>query len=279
MTHEYETDRDRFYALARTAEEAGRLHQQSLLWGEATSQVLDKLQLRPGMSGLDLGCGAGDVMLALGQRVGPAGSVLGVDTDAELGNRVAQELNKTKASRFSFLEGDVTASDFLQGRSFDVTSARFLLIHLPDPIAALRTMWRLTKPGGVMLVLDYDFGTHDTYPPCPDLEEFITVIDGVFEKAGLDPRLGFKLPYCFEQSEAGPPDGVEVSCFIKPVDELRDFMLLAYRGLLTAALELGVTTEERAAGLTAFLKDRNSADRTYWLSALYCGVWKHKTNV
>jgi len=60
------------------------------------------------MSCLDLGCGAGDVMLALGRRVGTTGRVVGVDTDAELGERVAHELNKRQVSDFSFVEADVT---------------------------------------------------------------------------------------------------------------------------------------------------------------------------
>jgi len=228
------------------------------------------------MSCLDLGCGAGDVMLALGYRVGPSGSVLGLDTDAELGSRVVHELNKKQVSHFSFIEADVTDPESIPAGSFDVTSARFLLIHLSDPVATLKTMWSLTKIGGVMVVFDYDFRTHDTYPVCPELAEFIAVLDGVFEKAGLDPRLGFKLPYYFEKAGAGPPDGVEVSCLIKPVSALREFMLLVYHSFLPAALKLGVTTEKKAEKLIAFLKDTGDDNRSYWLSALYCGIWKRK---
>lgn len=276
MTHETDSDRDLLYALARTPEEAERLHQQSVIWREGTSRVLDQLQLAPGMSCLDLGSGAGDVMLALGRRVGPTGSVLGIDTDAELGHRVVDELNRREAAHFSFLEADVTDSGALPAGPFDVTSTRFLLIHLADPIAMLRTMWSLTRPGGVMVVFDYDFRTHATHPVCPELAEFIAVVDGVFEKAGLDPHLGFKLPHYFERAGAGSPDGIEVSCFIKPVSVLRAFLSLSYRSLLPAALELGATTEEKAEKLMAFLEQDGDHGASYWLSALYCGVWKRK---
>jgi len=276
MAHESKSDRDLFYALARSSEEAERLNQQAELWGEATSRVLDRLELAPGMSCLDLGCGAGDVMIALGRRVGPSGSVLGVDTDADLGLRVAHELNKTGISNFSFLDADITTPESLPTELFDATSTRFLLIHLQDPVAALRTMWDLTKPGGVLVAFDYDFRTHDTHPACPELEEFITVVDGVFEKAGLDPRIGSKLPHYLECAAAGAPDGVEVAGFIKPVAELREFLLLAYRSLLPAALELGVTTDGKAEKLIAFLEGEAADTNSYWLSALYCGVWKRK---
>lgn len=268
--------KDLFYAMARTPEEAERLHQQSVLWREATSRVLDALQLNYGMSCLDFGCGSGDVMLALGHLVGPTGSVLGVDTDADLGHRVVHELNKREVSRFSFVQADVTDPEFMPTGSFDVTSARFLLLHLPDPVAMLRKMWSLTRSGGVMVVFDYDFWTQDTYPVCSEHAEFIAVVDGLFEKAGLDPRLGFKLPCYFDRAGAGSPDGIEVSCFIKPISELREFLLLAYLGLLPTAPELGVTTQEKADKYISFLNDSGADIRSYWLSALYCGIWKRK---
>jgi ubiquinone/menaquinone biosynthesis C-methylase UbiE len=276
MAQASESDRDIFYALARSADEAERLNQQAELWEEATARILDQLELAPGMTCLDLGCGAGDVMIALGRRVGPNGRVLGVDTDAELGERVARELNKTGVSCFSFLEADITDPESLPSELFDVTCTRFLLIHLQDPVAALRTMWNLTRPGGVLLVFDYDFRTHDTHPACPELEEFIAVVDGVFEKAGLDPRIGSELPYYLERAAGGPPDGGETSGFIMPVADLRRFLLLSYRSLLPAALELGVTTEGKAEKLVAFLEGGAAETRAYWLSALYCSAWKRK---
>jgi ubiquinone/menaquinone biosynthesis C-methylase UbiE len=276
MAHASESDRDLFYALARSADEAERLNQQAELWRKATSRVLDQLDLAPGMSCLDFGCGAGDVMLALGRRVGPSGNVVGVDTDADLGRNVAKELTKTGASRFSFLEADITKPESLPTELFDVTSARFLLVHLEDPVVALRTMWNLTRPGGVLVVFDYDFRTHDTHPACPELEEFIAVVDGVFEKAGLDPRIGSKLPHYLERAAEGPPDGVETSGFITPLPDLREFLLLSYKSLLPAALDLGVTTEGKAEKMIAFLEGGAAESPSYWLSALYCSAWKRK---
>ena len=59
MVPDNTSDRDYFYALARTPEEAERLHLQAMLWKKATSTILDQLQIPVGMSCLDLGCGVG----------------------------------------------------------------------------------------------------------------------------------------------------------------------------------------------------------------------------
>ena len=137
MGVEKDSQKELHYVLAQTPEEAERLHQQSILWAEATERVLDKIRLTKGMSCLDLGCGAGDMMVELGSRVGLSGSVLGVDTDSELGHHVVTELNQRNISRFSFLNADVTAPETMPTELFDVTTARFLLLHLSFPRCAI----------------------------------------------------------------------------------------------------------------------------------------------
>jgi SAM-dependent methyltransferase len=278
MAKDQMADIDFFYAMSRTPAEADRLHRQAVLWQKATGAILDQLEISEGMSCLDFGCGSGDVMLELGKRVGPNGHVCGLDTDAELCRKVVEKLNKKQISTFSFHEADVNDPAALPDRTFDVTSARFFMLHMPDPLSTLKAIWRLTKPGGVMVVIDYDFRTHGTVPPCPEMEEFISVVDGVFEKSGLDPRRSCKLPHYFEKAGIGPPDDTDVFGFIKPVIDIRDFMLLAYRGLLPAALKLGVTTEDKSNEFMAYLEGMTEKNRTYWLSALYIGMWKRKEN-
>jgi ubiquinone/menaquinone biosynthesis C-methylase UbiE len=278
MPNESERERELIYALARTPEEAARLSQQSALWRDATARVLEQLGLSNGMSCLDIGCGAGDVMLALGRRVGPTGRVVGVDLDAELGKRVADELNKRQIADFSFVEADVTKPDTLPVEQFDVVSARFLLIHMQDPVGLLETIWGLTKPGGTLVVFDYDFRTHDTSPHCPELDEFIRVCNGVFDETGLDSRRGSKIPHLVERATGGPPDGIDVSAFIVQGEDLREFLLASYQSLLPAALKIGVTSEDRGEKMIAFLADPEAGNghSYYWVGALYVSAWRRK---
>ena len=73
------------YALGRTPEEYERLRAQSRVWEAATGRLLDEIGLAPGANCLDAGCGPGETMRMMAQRVGPAGRVLGIDVDAPLG--------------------------------------------------------------------------------------------------------------------------------------------------------------------------------------------------
>jgi len=269
--------RSHFYVLAESPVEAQRLHQQSLLVEEGTRQIFDGLGLAPGMRCIEIGCGHGDIMMALGDRVGHAGTVVGVDLDGELGLRVVEQLNRTGQARFTFKQGDVTDPNTLPRDQFDVVAARFLLIHLADPAAALRAMWDLTKPGGVLVVFDWDLRTHSTYPEFPPAQEIIRLFEGVYGAPGRDCHIGSKLPGLFGLSGVGTPDGAKVFCIIEPLEKLREHILLQYRGVLPTAIKLGVTTAERSDAVIAAMEALPPENCSYWLGALYFGVWKRKS--
>src|SRR5918912_2648065 len=73
------------YALARTPEEYERLRAQARIWEPVTARLLDRIGLAPGARCLDAGCGPGETMRLMAERVGASGRVLGVDVDAALG--------------------------------------------------------------------------------------------------------------------------------------------------------------------------------------------------
>jgi ubiquinone/menaquinone biosynthesis C-methylase UbiE len=66
--------------LGHSESELQRLLNQSHFYGELTEEVLKRAGIAKGMHILDVGCGAGDVSFLAASIVGPAGSVLGVDS-------------------------------------------------------------------------------------------------------------------------------------------------------------------------------------------------------
>jgi ubiquinone/menaquinone biosynthesis C-methylase UbiE len=120
----------------------------------STLSLLERVGLQPGMSCLDLGCGGGDVTCEMARLVGTHGRVMGADIDAA---KIALAQEEAQARQLGQIE--FRLSDALAGEPepvFDLVYARFLLTHLPDPLAALRQMVRNTRPGGVVVVEDID---------------------------------------------------------------------------------------------------------------------------
>jgi SAM-dependent methyltransferase len=116
----------------------------------------DRMHAGPGMRVLDVGCGPATDTLALAERVGPAGFVVGVDYDPEM---VAEA--ERRAAGFKCVwhrVGDAQALPF-EDDEFDAARCERLFQHLPDPDAAVREMMRVVRPGGRVVAVDTDFGT------------------------------------------------------------------------------------------------------------------------
>ncbi len=146
------------------------------------------------MNCLDVGCGPGEAMRLMGETVGGLGHVTGLDVDGKLRHEMLKVLKATAESNFSFIEGNIEAIDEVTGQPFDLTFARIVLLHVQDPVSVLRKMYSFTKPGGYIVIQDYDFRTMDAYPKPEAYDEYENVFFEVLHKAGRDTRIGHELP-------------------------------------------------------------------------------------
>jgi ubiquinone/menaquinone biosynthesis C-methylase UbiE len=264
------------YVMGRTSEEYHRLRRQAQALEASTAALLDRIGLKAGMHCLDVGCGPGEVMRLMGQRVGAAGRVVGIDLDAGLGNEAAGILRATGESRFDFISGDIHEVDSLPGAPFDLVYARLVLIHSPNPQALLRAMYRWVKPGGYLVVQDYDFRTLDAYPRSEPIEAFRWVFQSVFERVGLDTRIGHKLPWHFVEAGLGVPDGSDVSGVLASMEQSWEMVAAVYRSLLPLALKLDIITVAESEQFFRQIEEAAGLGYHAVLWPLLLGAWKRK---
>src|SRR4051794_13907786 len=193
------------YALARTPAEYERLRAQARAWEAATGRLLDQVELALGASCLDAGCGPGETMRLMAQRVGPTGHVLGVDLDASMGAQTLSMLHDAGHRHCHFAPLDLTTRDRIPGAPFNLVYARLLLFHLPQRVEVLRRLWDAVTPGGHLLVQDYDVGPAGATPPLDSVDELLRVTTSAFELAGCDIHVGRRLPLLFAHAGIGPP--------------------------------------------------------------------------
>lgn len=125
---------------------------------EASKRIMrDRLALAPGAALLDVGCGPGTDLFDMVAEVGSAGRLVGLDASAVM---IAEARRRAEAIGvpISFEVGEVQALPFPDA-SFDACRAARLLEHLPDARQALAEMARVTRPGGRILVFDFDWDT------------------------------------------------------------------------------------------------------------------------
>ncbi len=96
---------------------------------------------------LDIGCGCGATVLALAERVGPQGSVLGVDVSEPMLGLARRRVAAADQGRTELLLADASAQEFTQA-SFDLAFSRFGVMFFDDPAPAFRNIRTALKPGG-----------------------------------------------------------------------------------------------------------------------------------
>jgi SAM-dependent methyltransferase len=110
---------------------------------------LERAQPRSGERVLDIGCGVGQTSLQLAARVGPTGSVLGVDISAPMLARARERAAQEKLPHLRFEIADAQTFP-LTPESVDLVFSRFGVMFFADPEAAFVNIGRAVRPGGRM---------------------------------------------------------------------------------------------------------------------------------
>lgn len=132
-------------------------HQRS----QGADPLLAWLDLKPGDSVLDVGCGTGVDVAALARVTGLA---VGVDRSAAMASHARAHGN----GPFAVAEGE--RLPFGPG-VFDAVCARAVLIHTTEPPAVMREIARVVRAGGSVLLSEPDHGTHIVATPHIDVLE------------------------------------------------------------------------------------------------------------
>jgi ubiquinone/menaquinone biosynthesis C-methylase UbiE len=181
------------YILGNRDSEISRLEIQANLFEPLTKQTLLNAGLKKGMSCLDVGCGSGSVTRLMAKIVGRSGQVVGVDID----DRYLQYCNRSISPRqnIEFLYDDICKSQLGSKERFDIVYSRFTFHHLPDRREAVRSMKRLTRKQGTVIIQDLDHapGSWLCYPENKVFNTLRKLYVALLKMGGGDPLAGRKL--------------------------------------------------------------------------------------
>jgi 2-polyprenyl-3-methyl-5-hydroxy-6-metoxy-1,4-benzoquinol methylase len=159
MNQKKTTRREIEYILGHSPDELRRLMLQADVLRPTTERLLREAGLRQGMRVLDLGCGAGDVAMLAADLVGPRGSVVGIDRNAEA---LALARDRARSAGYANIEfPQAAAEDFPGPAAFDFAVGRYVVIHQAEPARFIRAAASHVKPGGV--VAFHEIAIYDDY--------------------------------------------------------------------------------------------------------------------
>lgn len=203
---------------------------------------------------LDVGCGPGTITIDMAARVAP-GTVIGIDAGADVIEKATAAGAASGLDNVSFAVGNCYSLDFPDD-SFDIVHAHQVLQHLTDPVAALKEMRRVVKPGGVVAVRDADYHGMFWAPQLPVLDRWMEIYQGVARANDAEPDAGrFLLGWAQEVGFESITPSADTWCFATPED--RDWWgnLWADRVQASAlgeqALSYGIATKDELASVSA----------------------------
>ncbi|MGH2728016.1 MAG: class I SAM-dependent methyltransferase, partial [Actinomycetota bacterium] len=176
-------------------QERERLAGLEALYDPVTIRHLEALGVAPGWRCLEVGGGGGSIADWLSDRVGPKGTVLATDVNTRF-------LDALSKPNLEIRKHDV-GGDELPAEVFDLIHTRLLLEHLPDREQVLKRLVTALRPGGWLLIEDFDLShaaakPHGMFRYPPDTEKrgvkIIRAVMAVLQAAGADPVYGAKLP-------------------------------------------------------------------------------------
>jgi ubiquinone/menaquinone biosynthesis C-methylase UbiE len=190
------------YVLGHSEQELARLERQAEIYSLETREWLRRAGLRTGMRVLDVGCGVGDVSMIAAEMVGSTGTVLGIDKAVAALGTASARAKRAGYDWLRFTEGDLFS--FVPADRFDAVIGRFILMHVPEPVAALRHLRGLLKEGAVVAFIEMDISEARAVPAMPLLDRCIRWIAETYRRVGAEPDMGSRLYATYRASGLAP---------------------------------------------------------------------------
>jgi EmrB/QacA subfamily drug resistance transporter len=140
---------------SRTGDDAQQQHLLSTFLYPLRDELLNRAQIRPGETVLDVGTGAGLIGYGALDRVGPAGQVIFSDVSPDLlGHCQAAVIAEGLLDRSDFLQASADDLNGVRDASVDVVTTRSVLVYVADKAAALHEFHRVLRPGGRAVLVE-----------------------------------------------------------------------------------------------------------------------------
>ena len=230
------------YVLGRDDAEIARLDAQAGSIAGATEALLRAAGIGGPMRVLDLGTGLGHVAFQVADLLDPGGSVLGVDQAPRLLDIAERRRAAAGAENIGFLQADARA--FTADAPFDAIVARLLLFHLPDREEVLRRQLAALRPGGTMVVVEFDIGAMRAEPEAPLVEAVRLWIEAAFRSAGADPRIGAQAGQLLRRTGFADVSTLGIQAYFAPADPIGPALCAAVtRSLAPQIVAQGIADE------------------------------------
>jgi len=261
------------YVIRGGVEGRERLRLMSRVLHESTTRLFDRLGISGDIRCLDAGCGGGDVTIELARRLGPRGTVLGIDMDATKIDLARREATASALTNVDFAVVNVTEAQFEQ--TFDLVYTRFLLTHLQNPENLVRQFSRWLRPAGRVVVEDVDFTGYFVYPDSAAFRRYHELYCAAVRRNGADPDIGQRLPWLLKEAQF-TDIGVSIAQPVGLEGEVKLITPLTMENIAETVVNLGLTSRDEVATVVRELYEFAASPNTLAGTPRIVQAWGRK---
>ena len=181
------------YFMGHSSAEQRRLQQQAGELAGESAALFDEIGVAPGARVVEFGCGPQGCLELLSDRVGESGTVVGIEMSEEAVALARAFLADHKIGNVEVHQGDAKATGLPRG-TFDLATARLVLVNVPAPEALVAEMVALVKPGGAVALHEADWGMNLCDPPSEAWDVFQAAFIAYSHANEIDPFIGRRIP-------------------------------------------------------------------------------------
>jgi SAM-dependent methyltransferase len=192
------------YALGSTEAEHDRLIRQAERLAPSTERLFREAGIGSGQRVLDLGSGVGDVAILAARLVGSSGEVVGIERDSRSVARARSRAAEAGFHNVRFAECDV--SQLESAAPFDAAVGRLILQFVSDPVAVLRCLSRIVRPGGVLVFQEVSYAPLFALSShLPLWSKSLSLLHETLQRSGANTEVGIALHRIFLEAGFSAP--------------------------------------------------------------------------
>jgi len=262
------------YFLGHSVVEQQRLQQQARDLAEESRRFFDQIPIPTGAHVVEIGCGPQGCLGLLADRVGPTGTVVGVEMSEDAVELARRFVAAEKLANVEVRHGNGKATG-LPRVSFDLATARLVLVNIPEPEGVVAEMAALVRPGGVVALHEADWGMVLCDPPLPAWDTMMRAFLGYSAANGIDHLIGRRIARLLRTSGL---EDVRINPLVHMYDvkhRRRTLFSEFARNLRDRIVANGIMTEREFAGCHESL-ERHLADPDTLVIWTYFQAWATK---
>jgi SAM-dependent methyltransferase len=268
------TTRDPYF-LGHKEDELQRLQQQARDLADVSRRFFEKLGVGRGACVVEIGCGPEGCLGLLADCVGSSGSVVGVEMNERAVQLARRFVTERGFTNVEVRHGNGRATGLARA-SFDLATARLVLVNIPEPEEVVGEMAALVRPGGTVALHEADWCAHVFDPPLPARDRLFAALRAYSEANGIDLFIGRRLPRLLRAAglievEVQPLIGVYPSG-----DPRRRLLLQFANNLHERIIAHGLITEAEFAEASAALVRHLDDPATLVVSTVIFQAWARK---